>query len=569
MKKFFAIVLSAILCLSCMVFVVSAEENDILANAPVNYTPWIDFTDWTETELAAFNKSGTDNGSDTPWTATASIDGNGLLTIETTNTGWAGSYFPGTSLATYDENGEVATKFPGTTIQYTENGTFVGKTTQESGICFWVDLSGWTNPHRVDDSGNPLVAVYFNDLDYTVEGKTNGSTTYVAEVAVESGYVGWVSVPFSNCRSGEWGSPEANNMVDMNRVDWFAVLTNAPNGENTFKIGYVGFYGEDFGGSKYRYSVEKPENAVAVMDFTKANGTWIDKGWTYESDYYVGAIDTEKGEFVFTHKQDLILGEMWWGAGSFVGNTMDLDTDEDGNVTGFLFDESIKADFSDYKLPEDMSQAGLYFYVDLSDLADNGLLTDPWYDGVLPFALCFVEQDFTAEGEMKAANDKATKSCWGPKAGAGDVSGYLDRLSLPLGYKGYAYIPFSMLTPKDGWHEADDDNQINLQLIRGFLIDFNETVANSKNDTATWTIGEIGFYGLERVVGDEDDNNNNDNNDNSDNSDIGDDEKPNDKEEDKDETNPDTGVIDMTGVALAAVVALGAIVCFRKRTDLF
>ena len=571
MKKLLAILLAVACCLSCAAFVVSAEETDIMADAPVGYTQWIDFTDWTEEELAPFNGTGTDNGhnpedstSPAPWTAVASVDENGLLTLTTKNDGWTGYYGPGTTVCTKDdETGEIIEAYPGTNLYFNDGYAFVGINDKENGVAFWVDLSNWTGG-RTDDDGNVLVAVYFNDLDFTEEGsvtKVGGlakSTTYVAEAAVAPGYVGWVTVPFAECRVGEWGSPENNKMVDMNTVDWFMVYPNAPNGENVYKIGKIGFYGEAFEGNTFNYTAEKPEGAMTLVDFTKATEDWAEWGWTYDNDYYSGAVDAEAGQFVFTHKQTEIKGEMWWGWGGFAPQITGVEENEDGDIVGFKHMDGLNADFSAYQLPEDLSKAGVYFYVDLSDLAENAYMLES-DGGNFPFQFILIEQDCNAEGELKPAtsNPSKQKSAWGQAAGAGDKQSYAARLSLPLGYKGYVYLPFSDFVYREDWEKDDNstntDGKLNMQLIRNIHFDFNDTVINEAGDTATWAIGEIGFYGLEEIQEEE-------------SSTPEDDSTSTTPDDDNKNENPDTGMTGVAGVAsVAAIIALAAVVCFRKK----
>ena len=523
-----------------------------LLDAPVGYTQWIDFTDWTDEELAPFAKN------EELWTVVPSVDENGLMTLTSSNTSYTQYYAPGTNVAYKDdETGEITGPYPGTTLSFNDGYAFTGINDKENGVAFWVDLSNWAGG-RTDDNGNELVALYFNDLDFTAEGsvtKVAGavkSTTYVAEAAVAPGYVGWVTVPFAECRVGEWDSPENNNMVDMNTVDWFMIYPNVPNGGGVYKIGKIGFYGEAFEGNTFNYTAEKPEGAMTLVDFTKATEDWAEWGWTYDNAYYSGAVDAEAGQFVFTHKQTEIKGQMWWGWGGFAPQITGVEENEDGDIVGFKHMDGLNADFSAYQLPEDLSKAGVYFYVDLSDLAENAYMLES-DGGNFPFQFILIEQDCNAEGELKPAtsNPSKQKSAWGQAAGTGDKQGYAARLSLPLGYKGYVYLPFSDFVYREDWEKdgssTNTDGKLNMQLIRGIHFDFNDTVINEAGDTATWAIGEIGFYGLEEVQEEESS-------------------TPTTPDDDNKNENPDTGVTGVAGVAsVAAIIALAAVVCFRKK----
>ena len=264
MKKLLAIVLAVACCLSCLAFVVSADAADILADAPVNYTPWIDFTEWTETELAPFavNKE--------TEVVVPSIDENGLMTLTMTNNlGYVGYYAPGTNVAVKDdETGEITGAYPGTVLSLNEGSAFTDSTDATSGVCFWIDLSGMNGVHENGD-GTMNLYFYFNDLDFNEDGTVNKkagkevSTSWKGTAVVPVNYVGWVKIPFADMVA-EWDTPDNNGKIDMNTVDWFMIYPNNPTDGGVYKIGHVGFYGD----------------AMFALDENVVVGTEMPEDWT-------------------------------------------------------------------------------------------------------------------------------------------------------------------------------------------------------------------------------------------------------------------------------------------------
>ncbi|MBQ4101865.1 MAG: NPXTG-anchored protein [Oscillospiraceae bacterium] len=466
MKKLLAILLAVACCLSCLAFVVSADAADILADAPANYTPWIDFTDWTETELAPFavNKE--------TEVVVPSIDENGLMTLTMTNNlGYVGYYAPGTNVAVKDdETGEITGAYPGTVLSLNEGSAFTDSTDATSGVCFWIDLSGMNGVHENGD-GTMNLYFYFNDLDFNEDGTVNKkagkevSTSWKGTAVVPVNYVGWVTIPFADMVA-EWDTPDNNGKIDMNTIDWFMIYPNNPTDGGVYKIGHVGFYGSAFLNLE-NYADQVPAYYTPWIDFTDWTETELAPfAVNKETEVVVPSVD-KNGLMTLTMTNNL--GYVGYYA---PGTNVAVKDDETGETTGAYPGTTLYFNEGSALTDSTDANSGVCFFIDLSGM--NGVHENG--DGTMNLLFYFNDLDFNEDGTVNKKAGKEVSTSWKGTA------------VVPVNYVGWVKIPFADMVAE--WDTPDNNGKIDLNTVDWFMV-----YPNNPTNGGVYKIGHVGFYG--------------------------------------------------------------------------
>ena len=532
MKKVLAILCAACLLVGMTSIVAAANSTvDFETGCPKDFVSFVDFSKWTDESVAGLNAKG-DWGA-----ASATVSGDGLMTLTGTNTSYTQYVAAFIGLVEKDEDQVITGNLPGCNAILGVNKK-IPMDCFDSGLCFWVDLSQW---NMDDKDGNTELRLGFYDADYNEDGTPalkKGGEPILSDVRINKyvpkDYVGWVKVPFCEMTIGN--KVNADGMLNMATMETLLIHPNFPGSEGeerTFKLGPIGFYGPRMQDSNiYVPGTDRlTDEAGVLVDFDKVK---FDDGINDDFNYEKQGEGTSKVEDGKIHINVLQSSTGWW----YQNGLFLKDTDDDG----IPLKESLPGCTTklDKWFDGNSDKAGLAYWVDTTDLVPTD---DPfWFD-------IYVEE----YGEK----DKDGKPVMlGKKKNKPGITCYHLRGLLPSNYQGWIKVPFSKMT-KTAWGDTvqniDDvdgkfnaDNLIKMTFVASIWPSDFDMTADGDLEDANLYIGDVVAWG------------------------EGTDKTAADKPAEKPENNPNSGMTAATGiasgVAIAALVAAAA-VCFRKKED--